>query len=55
MNLCEQYNFENKLMAEVSAYENKTNRNRCVPELIEYNEEKDYLIVKYIEGKLLQK
>lgn len=47
---CEHYNFGNKLMAEIHAYEKLKETGINIPRLIEYNEEKEYLIKEYIDG-----
>lgn len=49
---CEHYNFgDNKLMAEIWAYGKLKEAGIRIPELIEYNEEKQYLIKQYVDGK----
>lgn len=48
---CAYYNFGDKLMAEVHAYDTLKNAGARIPEIVEYNHEKEYLIKEYIEGK----
>lgn len=48
---CEYYKFGNKILAEIHAYERLKNTGIGLPELLEYNEEKEYLIKTFIDGK----
>ena len=46
------YNFSNKLMSEVEAYKRILGSGIALPRLIEFNDEKQYLIKEYIDGDI---
>jgi len=50
---CAYYHFEDKFLAEISAYNKLKESNILIPELIDYNQKEERLIKTYIEGSTL--